>query len=93
VNTDITDRAEHDATAGETAACEAVIEFCGVLRWPCGQPDARLHRRICVHEHVAEGQLCREHVERQAAGLCATCYGLGGGLSHECPISVALVTA
>lgn len=93
MSADITEHAEHGVMPAETATCEAVIEFCGVLLGPCGQPDARLYRRICVHEHVAEGQLCREHVERQAAGLCATCYGLGGGLSHECPISIALVTA
>lgn len=88
----ITERVERGA-ATEATACEAIVEFLGVLFGSCGQPSAGLYRRICVHEHVADGRLCREHAERPGAGLCRTCYDLGGGLSHECPISVALVAA
>jgi predicted nuclease with RNAse H fold len=82
-----------DTAAGGTAACQAVNEFCGILLGPCGQTSAGLYRRICVHEHVKDGYLCQEHADRREAGLCRTCYELGGGLSHECAISVAKVTA
>lgn len=90
---DIRERGEREAAAAETAACEAVGPDLGALFGPCGQPSAGLYRRICVHEHVADGHLCREHAERLGAGRCRVCFALGGGLSHECPISVALVTA
>lgn len=93
MSTDITERAAPCEAASETAGCEAVIEFLGVLLGPCGMPSAGLYRRICVHEHVRDAQLCREHVEHPVAGLCRTCHDLGGGLSHDCPVSIALVTA
>lgn len=88
-----TERAATEAAPGETAACEAVIEFYGVPLGPCGQPSAGLYRRICVHEHVKDGRLCQEHAGRQEAGLCRTCFDLGGGLSHECSINVTKVGA
>jgi hypothetical protein len=89
----VSERVEQGSAAGGTAACEAVGEFCGVLLGPCGQPSIGLYRHACVHEHVRDGHLCQGHVDRQKAGLCRTCLGLVGGLSHECPINVTQVTA
>jgi hypothetical protein len=68
--------------------CEAVNDWLG-LNWICGRSPAVSVRRICVHEHVKEGRLCRDHLNLVAAGLCRTCHELGGSLSHDCPIAVA----
>ena len=87
----VTERAAQGAAAAGTAACDAVNEWLS-LTWPCNQPSIGLYRRICVHEHVRDGRLCQGHVDRAAAGLCQTCSDLGGGLGHECPISITEVT-
>jgi hypothetical protein len=71
-------------------ACIAIREFPGIAA-PCGEPAVGRFRRICVHEHVREGWLCRDHAENQN-GLCRTCIDLPCDLSHECPIVVAAAT-
>lgn len=76
-----------DRLAQDAAECEAIREFLGI-EIPCGQPAIGRFRRICVHEHVRDGRLCRDHAETPGAGLCLTCYELPDGLSHECPISM-----
>ena len=80
-----------DVKAADLGACEATVEFFGI-GLVCVQPSAGLYRRICVHEHVREGRLCTDHASG-LAGLCKTCFDLDGGLSHECPISIAEVSA
>ena len=84
----VTEREEITTPAGET--CEAIIDIFGI-GLPCIMPSAGLYRRICVHEHVREGRMCLDHAAGRAR-LCKTCAELDGGLSHECPISVAEVT-
>ena len=88
----ITERAEQAAAAAGPATCDAVIEWFG-MTWPCDQPSIGLYRRICVHEHVREGWLCRGHVDQTPVGRCQTCFDLGVGLSHDCPINLAEVGA
>ena len=78
-----------DAKAADLGTCEATIALIGLR---CPQPSAGRYRRICVHEHVREGRLCRDHASG-LAGLCKTCLDLDGTLSHECPISIAEVSA
>jgi hypothetical protein len=80
------------AREGGTAACEATWSFLGIEA-PCGVPAIGRFTRACVHEHVRTGRLCRDHAETPERGLCRTCWDLPGALSHECPISIAEVTA
>jgi len=83
---------EQDAamvTGGEE--CEAIWALLGIEA-PCGQPAIGRFRRICVHEHVRDGWLCRDHAETSGRGLCGTCRELPGGLSHDCLIIIAAVT-
>lgn len=85
----ITEHEEVTAPTGET--CEASVDFFGI--WlPCTMPPAGRYRRICVHEHVRDGWLCPDHAAG-GAGRCMTCLGLDGGLSHDCPITIAEVSA
>lgn len=72
--------------------CEATTQFIGI-DWFCGAPAAGLFRRVCVHEHIRDGWLCRDHAEAPERGLCRACFDLPGDLSHECPISITDVTA
>ena len=81
-----------EVTAPTSAACEATVEFFGI-ELPCVMPSIGLYRRICVHEHVREGRLCREHVDLAPVGRCLACFLLDGDLSHDCPINLAEVTA
>ena len=69
---------------GREPECAAFrgMSFSGVLV-PCGEPGAVQVRQACVHEHVREAWVCREHVP---GGLCLACFDLPGGLSHECPL-------
>lgn len=89
--TAVAEREQDAATTTGGEECEAVWRYLG-LKAPCGQPAVGRFRRICVHEHIREGWLCRDHAETPQNGLCRTCYFLPGGLAHECPISMAGVT-
>jgi hypothetical protein len=85
----ITEREE--VTTPAAGICEATVDFFGI-GLQCVQPAAGRYRRICVHEHVRDGLLCRDHASG-LAGICLTCAELDGGLSHECPIAIAEVSA
>jgi len=87
-----TEHAERGAALLDEHRCEAIWEFLGIEA-PCGEPAVGLFRRACIHEHVREGWLCRDHVETPERGLCRDCYDLPGDLSHECPIGLTEVTA
>ena len=69
-------------------ACEAIWSFLGIEVAECGDPAVGQFRRMCVHEHLLDGWLCREHADWPEGGLCRTCATLGGDLSHECPIVI-----
>ena len=73
-------------------ACEAVWEFIDIEAL-CGEPAVGLFRRACIHEHVRDGWLCGDHAENRQNGFCRACFDLPGDLSHDCPISLAEVTA
>jgi hypothetical protein len=88
----ITERAEPVAAAAEGRTCEAVWTFFGAGGL-CGDHAIGLFRRTCVHEHVRDGWLCRDHADAPQHGFCRVCYELPGGLSHDCPIGLADVTA
>ena len=88
----ITERVEREAAAGKAETCEAIWEFFGIEA-DCGDPAIGLFRRACVHEHVRDGWLCRDHAETPERGLCRACWDLPGELSHECPIALTEVTA
>lgn len=87
----ITEQAEAPAATAGPGACEATWTFLGIEA-PCGAPAIGRFARICVHEHVHAGLLCRDHAETPERGNCRTCWDLPGGLSHECPIHLAEVT-
>ncbi len=72
--------------------CEVVTPFIGV-DWPCGNPAIGLFRRACVHEHIREVWVCRDHADTTELGNCRACWELPGGLSHDCPISLSELTA
>lgn len=91
MSTDITERAESAAEAGETGTCEAIWTFIGIEA-VCGEPAIGRFVRMCVHEHDRTGSLCRDHAETPGNGLCRTCWDLPGDLSHECPINLAEVS-
>ena len=88
----ITERAEHGTDQVPGKDCEAIVPFIGV-DWPCPDPAAGFFRRACVHEHIRDGWLCRNHAESVERASCRTCWELPGGLSHECPIDLAEVTS
>jgi hypothetical protein len=90
--TTITEREEIHAAAGDPGTCEAIWTFIGIEA-VCGEPAAGNFARMCVHEHGRTGLLCRDHAETPENGLCRTCWDLPGDLSHECPISIAEVSA
>lgn len=87
----ITEDAARETATGNGRSCEAICTFFGI-EVACPDVAAGLFRRACVHEHVRDGWLCAGHAGRQD-GLCLTCYELPGDASHECPISIAEVTA
>jgi hypothetical protein len=88
--TPVTERGQDTATVAAPEACGAIWEFLGIEA-PCGRPVIGRFRRICVHEHVRDGWLCRDHAENPRR-LCLTCRDLPDGLSHLCPITIAAVT-
>jgi hypothetical protein len=88
----IIEHAEPVASAAEGRTCEAIWTFAG-MNALCGVPAAGLFRRACVHEHIRDGWLCRDHVENSQNGCCRTCDELADGLAHDCPISISDVTA
>ena len=88
----VTERVECGAALLDGHGCEAVWEFLGIEA-KCGTPAIGPFRRACVHEHIRDGWLCDEHAQTPERGLCRTCHELPGDLSHECPISIAEVTA
>jgi hypothetical protein len=88
--TAVAGHAQDAATAAGGEECEAIWAFFGIEA-ACVQPAIGRFRRICVHEHVREGWLCRDHAETSGRGLCGTCRELPGGLAHECLIIIAEV--
>ena len=66
------------------AGCEAVDIFLDRESGQCGRP-ATPYRRICVHEHVRDGALCRGHAGNVAAGICRKCQDHPTD-PHECGI-------
>ena len=88
--TTVAERAERGAALPDEQKCEATWTLLGIEA-PCGDPAVGLFRRACVHEHVRDGWLCREHAERRD-GLCLTCHEMRGDMGHDCPIDLAEVT-
>jgi hypothetical protein len=94
VNT-ATEHAGTATTAGDAGTCAAVCNlvcppctFFGIEA-VCGEPAAGRFTRICVHEHVGTGLLCRDHADHPEQGFCKDCNDLPDGLSHDCPIHLA----
>ena len=75
----------------EDRTCEAVWTFLGI-EGVCGEPAIGLYRRACIHEHLKDGWLCRDHADAPEFGACLTCWDLKGELSHECPITLTEFT-
>lgn len=86
----ITERAERGTALLDDRTCVAIWQFIG-MEGVCGEPAIGLFRRACIHEHVRDGWLCRDHATSEG-GLCRTCWDLPDGESHECPIALAELT-
>lgn len=54
---------------------------------PCRLPVTESLLAGCVHEHIAERDLCGYHAEGARAGimLCGNCLNIDG---HDCPLTV-----
>ncbi len=88
----ITEHVEREAATRDGRTCEAIWTWLGIEA-ACGETAAGLFRRACIHEHVRDGWMCAEHARTPETGLCRTCWELPGEAAHECPISIAEVTA
>lgn len=84
----VTERVERGAALLDGKRCESVTRL---TREECGTPAIGFFRRACVHEHVRDGWLCEHHADVMQP-VCLACFNLGGGVSHECPITLIEVT-
>ena len=64
----VEERVRRGAEGLDEKRCEAVIPFIGI-DWLCGEPAAGLFRRACVHEHIRDGWLCRNHADATERGF------------------------
>jgi hypothetical protein len=50
----------------------------------CGK-SGRMYRTGCVHEHVADGEMCGEHAAQlNGSWMCSYCEAIDG---HRCPLT------
>lgn len=67
-----------------TGPCDAYIPALGRKCDRLGVPA----RRACVHEHVRDVHVCREHLSIPGLAFCLPCRELG----HDCPITIVELT-